>query len=43
MVNCANWDPTSFLTMSLPSQQVGEVEQIASQLTVAIGAAATSF
>jgi type IV pilus assembly protein PilM len=43
MVNCANWDPTSFLTMSLPPQQVGEVEQIASQLTVAIGAAATSF
>ena len=39
MVPCATWNPTSFLSMVLPPQQMGEVEQIAPQLTVAIGAA----
>jgi type IV pilus assembly protein PilM len=39
MVPCERWSPTSFLTMSLPPQQVGEVEEVAPQLAVAIGAA----
>src|SRR6266496_1811264 len=39
MVPCASWNPTSFLRMALPPQQMGEVEQIAPQLTVAVGAA----
>jgi type IV pilus assembly protein PilM len=43
MVPCTNWNPTSFLKVSLPPQQVGELEQIASQLTVALGGAASSF
>lgn len=43
MVPCANWNPTSFLGLALPPQQVGELEQIASQLTVAVGGAASSF
>lgn len=43
MVPCANWNPTSFLTVALPPQQIGELEQVASQLTVALGGAASSF
>jgi len=39
MVPCASWNPTTFLRMALPPQQTSEVEQIAPQLTVAIGAA----
>ncbi len=39
MVPCATWNPTGFLSIVLPPQQMGEVEQIAPQLTVAIGAA----
>lgn len=43
MAPCKSWNPTSFLNYSLPPQQMGEVEQVAPQLTVAIGAAATAF
>jgi type IV pilus assembly protein PilM len=43
MVPCASWNPTSFLDMVLPPQQMGEVEQIAPQLTVAIGAALSAL
>src|SRR5436190_844958 len=39
MVPCSSWNPTGFLNMALPPHQMGEVEQIAPQLTVAIGAA----
>jgi type IV pilus assembly protein PilM len=39
MVECKLLDPTSFLQMDLPSQQTGEIEQVAPQLTVALGAA----
>jgi type IV pilus assembly protein PilM len=39
MVPCASWNPTSFLNIALPPQQMGEVEQIAPQLSVVIGAA----
>ncbi len=43
MVNCKSWNPASFLKMALPPQQAGEIEQVAPQLTVAIGAAAIAF
>ena len=43
MVPCKSWNPTSFLTLSLPPQQMAELEQVAPQLTVAIGAAAVAF
>src|SRR6266571_3607063 len=39
MVPCVSWNPTNCLTMALPPQQMGEVDQIAPQLAVAIGAA----
>ncbi|HMC28309.1 MAG TPA: pilus assembly protein PilM [Verrucomicrobiae bacterium] len=38
MVPCVSWNPTNCWTMALPPQQMGEVDQIAPQLTVAIGA-----
>lgn len=41
MAPCKSWNPTSFLNMALPPQQVGEIEQVAPQLAVAIGAAVT--
>jgi type IV pilus assembly protein PilM len=43
MVACERWSPTSFLNMGLPPQQVGEVEQVAPQLVVAVGAALAAF
>ena len=43
MLPCTQWNPTTALNIALPSQQAGEVAQIASQLTVALGAAAGSF
>ena len=39
MVECKTWDPTGFLKMELPPNQVGEIEQVAPQLVVAVGAA----
>jgi type IV pilus assembly protein PilM len=43
MVPCKSWLPTRFLQVALPPEKLGELEQTASQLTVAIGAAATAF
>jgi type IV pilus assembly protein PilM len=43
MASCKSWNPASFLQMALPPEQVGEIEQIAPQLTVAIGAASSGF
>lgn len=43
MVPCKSWNPAGALTMELPPQRMGEVEQIAPQLTVAVGAASMSF
>lgn len=42
-VECKIWNPTSFLQMALPPQQETEVEQIAPQLTVAVGAALSAI
>src|SRR5208282_4653056 len=39
-VACKAWFPTEGIKLSLPAQQMTEVEQIASTLTVAIGSAA---
>ncbi len=38
-VNCRAWNPTSTLPLALPPQQTAEIEQVAPQLTVAVGAA----
>jgi hypothetical protein len=43
MVPCKTWSGASFLKLALPPKQLGEVEQIAPQLTVALGGAASSF
>jgi type IV pilus assembly protein PilM len=43
MVPCKSWDPTSFLGKTLPPQQMAEIEGVAPQLTVAIGAAVSAF
>jgi Tfp pilus assembly PilM family ATPase len=39
MLECQTWNPLSFLQVSLPPQQMAEVEHVASQLGVAVGAA----
>jgi type IV pilus assembly protein PilM len=39
LVECKTWLPTATLQMALPPQQTAELEEVASQLTVAIGAA----
>jgi type IV pilus assembly protein PilM len=38
LIEAKTWNPTSFLTLELPPQQTGELEQIAPQLAVAVGA-----
>ncbi len=43
MVPCQAWNPTSFLTLALPAHQLGDIETVAPQLAVAVGAAVTSF
>jgi type IV pilus assembly protein PilM len=39
MIDCRILNPTAFLRMELPPQQTVEIEQVAPQLTVALGAA----
>jgi type IV pilus assembly protein PilM len=39
MLECKPLNPTTFLQMELPSHQAGEIEHVAPQLTVALGAA----
>jgi len=43
MLPCKSWNPARSLQLALPPEKMGEVEQIAPQLTVAIGAAMSSF
>lgn len=43
MVPCKSWDPTGFLGKALPPQQMGEIEGVAPQLAVAVGAAVSAF
>jgi len=43
MIECKTWNPLNFLQMSLPPQQTGEIEHVAPQLSVAVGAALAAF
>lgn len=43
MVECKTWNPTAFLRLALPPPQTAEIEQVASQLTVALGTALAAF
>ena len=43
MVPAKAWSPVSFMNHSLPPEKLGEVEQVASQLTVAVGGAIAAF
>lgn len=43
MINCQTWNPISFLQLALPPGKMGEVEQIAPQLAVSVGAAMAGF
>jgi Tfp pilus assembly PilM family ATPase len=43
MVQCQVWIPTKSMQLMLPPEKMGDIEQVAPKLTVAIGAAAASF
>ncbi len=43
IAECKIWNPTTFLQMALPGQQAVEIEQVGSQLAVAVGAAVAAF
>lgn len=43
MAPCRPWNPAATLQMALPPTQATEIEQVAPQLTVALGTAAASF
>lgn len=43
MAECRTWNPAAFLRSELPPVQAAELEQIAPQLAVAIGAALAAF
>lgn len=43
MVPCQTWNPTGFMTLALPPQLMGEIEAVAPQLTVAVGAGMAAF
>ncbi|HUR47307.1 MAG TPA: pilus assembly protein PilM [Candidatus Saccharimonadales bacterium] len=43
MVACRSWNPAKFLELALAPEKMGEIEQVAPQLTVAIGAATSIF
>jgi type IV pilus assembly protein PilM len=43
MVPCRSWNSAQFLELALAPEKMGEIEQVAPQLTVAIGAATSLF
>jgi len=43
MVECRTWNPLNFLEVALPPQQRGEIDHVAPQLSVAVGAALAAF
>jgi type IV pilus assembly protein PilM len=43
MVECKPWSPVNALQLALPPQQAAEIDHVAPQLTVAVGAALAAF
>jgi len=43
MVPCKSWNPSGFMELGLAPEKMGEIEQIAPQLSVAIGAALSAL
>jgi type IV pilus assembly protein PilM len=43
MAPCKPWNPAATLQLALPATHAAEIEQVATQLTVALGTAATAF
>ena len=43
MAPCKSWNPVANLQLALPPVQISEIEQVAPQLTVAMGTAAAAF
>ena len=43
MAECKAWNPLNFLELALPPQQAAEIEHVAPQLAVAVGAATGAF
>jgi len=43
MVECKRWNPVANIRLSLPPEQVAEVEQVTPQLAVAVGCAAATL
>jgi type IV pilus assembly protein PilM len=43
MVPCKTWSPVSFMNQSMPPRQLAEIEQVAAQLSVAVGTAAGAY
>lgn len=43
MVPCQPWNPVAAMKLALPPAQLGEMEQVAPQLAVAVGAALAAF
>ena len=43
MAPCKSWNPLANVQLALPPAQISEVEQVAAQLTVALGTAAVAF
>ena len=43
MTECKQWNPTSFMEISVPSQQAAELEQVSPQLAVAVGVAVATL
>jgi len=43
MVECKPWNPVSFLELALPPQQAAEIDHVAPQLAVAVGAGLAAF
>ncbi len=43
MVPCQTWNPASFMSLALPPQLLGEIEAVAPQLAVAVGAGMSAF
>jgi type IV pilus assembly protein PilM len=43
MIPCRSWNPSRFLELALSPEKMGEIEQVAPQLAVAIGAGMSTF